>query len=305
MKDPGQGPGPSVGATAGSRPRQAWLVETEGLVHIYKTVDLEVVALQGLDLRVAEGETIAIAGRSGSGKTTLMNILAGVEVPSAGRARVAGHDLSHMSESDREQYRRQVVGYLWQRSGINLWPELTAAENVQVPMLAERGNRTAASRRAQHLLDALGLKRHSDRRPAQLSSGDNERLALAVALANQPRLLLADEPTAELDGLTARALLADLAELLRELGTGAIMVTHDPQLERYVDRVIHIRDGRTSTETRWVEQAGDVVADELVILDKAGRLQLPRHLVEELGLGERVRIRREGNSLRILPREDG
>jgi ABC-type lipoprotein export system ATPase subunit len=303
MNNLGPGPTPYFGTKAGSRPRHGWLVETEGLVHIYKTEELEVVALQGLDLRLAEGETIAIAGRSGSGKTTLMNILAGVEAPSAGRARVAGHDLSHMTDPDREQYRRQVVGYLWQRSAINLWPELTAVENVQVPMLAERGGRTATGRRAQHLLDALGLKGHSERRPAQLSGGDNQRLALAVALANQPRLLLADEPTAELDGLTARALLADLAELLRELGTGAIMVTHDPQLERYVDRVIHIRDGRTSTETRWVEQAGDVVADELVILDRAGRLQLPRHMVEELGLRERVRVRREGDSLRIFGQE--
>jgi len=262
----------------------------------------EISALQDFNLRIEEkpATITTIAGESGSGKTTLMNILAGVEAPSAGRARVAGHDLSHMTEPDREQYRRQVVGYLWQRSAINLWPELTALENLQVPMLAARGGRTATGRRARHLLEALGLKHHSERRPAQLSGGDNQRLALGVALANQPRLLLADEPTAELDGVTARALLADLAELLRELGTGAIMVTHDPQLERYVDRVIHIRDGRTSTETRWVEQAGDVVADELVILDRAGRLQLPRHLVEELGLRDRVRVRREGNSLRIF-----
>jgi ABC-type lipoprotein export system ATPase subunit len=281
---------------------EGWLVEAEGLVHIYKTAELEVVALQGLDLQLAEGETIAIAGRSGSGKTTLMNILAGVEAPSAGRARVGGHDLTRMSDGERERYRRQVVGYLWQGSQVNLWPELSAVENVQVPMLAEGTNRATA--RAQRLLEALGLSREQDRRPSELSGGDGQRLALAVALANEPRLLLADEPTAELDGLTARALLADLAAVLGDLGTGAIMVTHDPQLERYVDRVIHIRDGRTSTETRWVEQAGDVVADELVILDRAGRLQLPRHLVEELGLRERVRVRREGNSLRILGRDE-
>jgi ABC-type lipoprotein export system ATPase subunit len=280
------------------------LVEAEGLVHIYKTAELEVVALQGLDLQLAEGETIAIAGRSGSGKTTLMNILAGIEAPSAGRARVGGHDLTRMTEGERERYRRQVVGYLWQGSHVNLWPELSAVENVQVPMLAERTDRATPTRRAQGLLEALGLSRKEDRRPSELSGGDRQRLALAVALANQPRLLLADEPTAELDGLTARALLADLAELLVRLGTGAIMVTHDPQLERYVDRVIHIRDGRTATETRWVEQAGDVVADELVILDRAGRLQLPRHLVEELGLRERVRVRREGNSLRIFGRDE-
>jgi putative ABC transport system ATP-binding protein len=286
-----------------------WLVEAEGLVHIYKTEELEVVALQGLDLQLAEGETIAIAGRSGSGKTTLMNILAGIETPSAGRVKVAGHDLGRMSRAERDQYRRQVVGYLWQHSQVNLWPELTALENVQVPMLAggnaERHPGRSQSTRAAGLLSALGLERQLRKRPAQLSGGENQRLALAVALANRPRLLLADEPTAELDGTTARSLLGDLAAVLHELGTGAIMVTHDPQLERYVDRVVHIRDGRTSTETRWIEQAGDMVADELVILDRAGRLQLPRHLVEELNLRERVRVRREGDSLRILPQEDG
>jgi putative ABC transport system ATP-binding protein len=300
------GPSPPPDSTRSRRGRmpEGWLVEAEGLVHIYKTAELEVVALQGLDLQLAEGETIAIAGRSGSGKTTLMNILAGIEAPSAGRARVGGHDLTRMSDGERERYRRQVVGYLWQGSQVNLWPELSAVENVQVPMLAERTDRAAATVRARRLLEALGLSLQQDRRPSELSGGDSQRLALAVALANEPRLLLADEPTAELDGLTARALLADLAALLGDLGTGAIMVTHDPQLERYVDRVIQIRDGRTSTETRWVEQAGDVVADELVILDRAGRLQLPRHLVEELGLRERVRVRREGNSLRILGRDE-
>jgi ABC-type lipoprotein export system ATPase subunit len=280
----------------------AALVETEGLVHIYKAAELEVVALQGLDLQLHEREVVAIAGRSGSGKTTLMNILAGVEVPTAGRARVAGHDLARMEDREREAYRRQVVGYLWQHAKVNLWPELTALENVQVPMLAGagRGDRNPG-RRARRLLEMLGLDRGLTRRPAQLSGGENQRLALAVALANHPRLLLADEPTAELDGATARAVLEDLATLLRELGAGAIMVTHDRQLERYVDRVVQIRDGRTSTETRYVEQEEGLVADEVIILDRAGRLQLPRHLVDELGLKDRVRIHREGGSIRIAP----
>jgi ABC-type lipoprotein export system ATPase subunit len=282
--------------------QQQPLVEAEGLVHIYKTAELEVVALQGLDLRLQERETIAIAGRSGSGKTTLMNILAGVEIPTAGRARVAGHDLARMESREREAYRRQAVGYLWQHALVNLWPELSAMENVQVPMLAvgSEGGR-GRGQRARRLLEALGLGRHLERRPAQLSGGENQRLALAVALANHPRLLLADEPTAELDGATARAVLADLATVLRELGAGAIMVTHDRQLERYVDRVIQIRDGRTSSETRYVEEEEGLVADEVIILDRAGRLQLPRRLVEELGLKDRVRVHREGGAIHILP----
>jgi len=277
------------------------IVECEGLVHIYKTAELEVVALQGLDLELREGETIAIAGRSGSGKTTLMNILAGAEPPTAGRARVAGHDLARMLEPQRERYRRTVVGYVWQHSNVNLWPELTAAENLQLPMLSGGVPSREHAPRARRLLEAMGLGGQGRRRPAGLSGGEKQRLALAVALANRPPLLLADEPTAELDSTTARGLLADLATLLAETKTSAIMVTHDRQLERFVDRVIQIRDGRTSLETRWRETAAGLAADELVIMDRAGRLQLPRAYVEKLRLGERVRVHVEDDHLRIYP----
>ena len=279
------------------------LVDVEGLVHIYRTDELEVVALQGLDLQVAEREMIAIVGRSGSGKTTLMNVLAGVEAPSAGRAHVAGHDLARMTGAERESYRRDVVGYVWQRSQVNLWPELDARENVQVPMLADRRPASEREARAADLLEALGLEGRRNRRPAHLTGAEQQRLALAVALANGPRLLLADEPTAELDGPAAQSLLVDLAAVVRHAGAAVVMVTHDHQVERYVDRVIQIRDGRTSSERRWIEREDGVVADELVILDRVGRLQLPRHLVEELGLRDRVRVRREGDSLRIFRNE--
>ena len=276
------------------------LVEVEGLVHIYKTADLEVVALQGLDLVVEPGETVAVAGRSGSGKTTLMNILAGVEAPTAGSAVVAGHDLGRMAAGERERYRRQVVGYVLQHAQANLSPELTAEENVQVPMLAGAGGECV--RRARELLDRLGLGGRRAKRPAELSGGENQRLALAVALANDPRLLLADEPTAELDGATARSLLDELGAHLRERGTAAVFVTHDPELARHVDRVIQIRDGRTSTETRFVEHAEHgLVADELVIMDRAGRIQLPRQYLDKLGLEGRVRVHLEEDHIRILP----
>jgi ABC-type lipoprotein export system ATPase subunit len=279
------------------------LVECEGLVHIYKTADLEVVALQGLDLRVEAGEMVAIAGRSGSGKTTLMNLLAGVEPPSAGAANVAGHDLARMDDRERDRYRREVVGYLLQHSLANLALDLTVIQNVQVPMIAGGPRRRGA--RARRLLEKLGLTGQARLRPAQLTGAEAQRLALAVALANEPRLLLADEPTAELDGANARELLVDLTSLLRDLGTAAIMVTHDQQLERHVDRVIQIRDGRTSTERRWLARPnGDrEVADELVILDRAGRLQLPRTHVEKLGLRDRVRVHLEDDSIRITPAE--
>jgi putative ABC transport system ATP-binding protein len=272
------------------------LVDCEGLVHIYKTADLEVVALQGLDLEVGPGELIAIQGRSGSGKTTLMNILAGLEPPTAGAASVDGHDLTRLAGREREQYRQRVVGYVRQHAMANLSRRLTAAENVQVPIL-EGGRRRAG--RAADLLNGLGLGDAAKRFPSQLSGGQRQRLALAVSLANEPRLLLADEPTAELDSESASALLRDLSGVLRSTGTSAVMVTHDTQLERFVDRVVQIRDGRTSTERRWVEQAGELVHDEVLIMDRAGRIQLPRAYVEKLGLKGRVRAHLEDGGVWI------
>jgi len=275
------------------------LVECEGLVYIYKTRELEVVALQGLDLHVDAGEMVAIAGRSGSGKTTLMNILAGVDAPTAGRAVVAGADLTRMSEAQRDRYRHETVGYLLQRSQANVMPELTAIENVRLATLtAGRATRD----RGRDVLARLGLGGDRvHRKPGALTGGEKIRLALAVAVTNRPRLLLADEPTAELDTATAHSVLQDLAALLDEIGTTAIFVTHDAELERFAGRVIQIRDGKTSTETRWSGGRDARVADELVIMDRAGRIQLPRAYVEKLALKERVRLRLESDHIAILP----
>ncbi len=274
------------------------MVECEGLVYIYRTTQLEVVALQGLDLRVETGEMVAIAGRSGSGKTTLMNILAGVDVPNAGKAVVADQDLTGMTEGERDRYRHETVGYLLQRSQANLLGHLTALENVQLATLAGRPVR---DERARHLLERFGLGDRMDQQPGNLDGGQKIRLALAVALANGPRLLLADEPTAELDTATAHGVLTDLAKLLDDLDTTAVFVTHDPELERFAGRVIQIRDGKTSTETRWTGSREAMVADELVIMDRAGRIQLPRAYVEKLALKERVRVRLESDRISILP----
>ncbi len=279
-----------------------WLVDCEGLVYIYKTRELEVVALQGLDLWVEPGELVAVAGRSGSGKTTLMNILAGVDTPTAGRAVVAGHDLTRMSEPERDRYRHETVGYLLQRSHANLVAELTALENVQLAGMTGRANgQTPPSR----VLKRLGLGDRLHARPKDLAGGEKIRLALAVALANGPRLLLADEPTAELDTATAHAVLTDLSALLAEIGTTAVFVTHDPELERFAARVIQIRDGKTSTETRWTGTREALVADELVIMDRAGRIQLPKAYVEKLALKDRVRLHLDKDRISILPPDSG
>lgn len=279
------------------------LVECEGLVHIYKTTDVEVVALQGLDLRLLESETLAVVGRSGSGKSTLMNILAGIEAPTAGRALVAGHDLNRMQDAERKRYRRDVVGYCWQRAGRNVAAELTGRQNVEVPLLAGGVPGREVHRRSAEVLDRLGIGHVADQRPAALSGDEAQRLALAVALANRPRLLLADEPTAELDTPTGRRLLDDLVFALRELRAAAILVTHDPNVERHVDRVVRIRDGRISTESRRNDTPTEP-SEELVVLDRAGRLQIPKDYLRRLGLRDRVRVKLDRDHIKILPSDD-
>jgi putative ABC transport system ATP-binding protein len=283
----------------------AALVDCQGVVHIYKTGDLEVVALQGLDLNVGVGEMVAIVGRSGSGKTTLMNVLAGLERPSAGRARVGGFDLAQLNDAQRKNYQRRMVGYLWQNTQVNLVPELDVLENVQMPLLGAGWSVSDRVQRAHYLVDALGLTRRADNHPSELSAGEQQRLGLAVALANQPRLLLADEPTSQLDSATARGVLEDLRRLQSELGTTVIMVTHDHQVEEYVERVVLIRDGRTSTETRYAGAPGDRTAEELVIVDAAGRLQLPAEYIEALGLRGRARVRMEDGRIIVAPASGG
>lgn len=280
------------------------LVECRGLVHIYGSADLEVVALQGLDLTVAAGEMIAIVGRSGSGKTTLLNILAGLEVPSAGTARVAGLDLAHMGDSQRCGYQRDVIGYLGQNAAANLARELNVVQNVQLPLLGARRSARHRRERAELLLSLLGLSHRYRHSISELPAGEQQRLGLAVALANEPQLLLADEPTAQLDDLEASRLLSDLSDLQDELGMTVVMVTHDHQVERHVERAVLIRDGKTSTETRWSGRDGRRVAEELVLLDRANRLQLPTGYVEEAGLHERVRVRLEAGRVVILPAEE-
>jgi ABC-type lipoprotein export system ATPase subunit len=247
---------------------------------------------------------VAIVGRSGSGKTTLMNVLAGLERPSAGRARVGGFDLAQLNDDQRKHYQRRMVGYLWQNTQVNLVPELDVLENVQLPLLGAGWSVNDRAQRARYLTDALGLSQRAGAHPAELSAGEQQRLGLAVALASQPRLLLADEPTSQLDTATARGVLEDLRRLQMELGTTVVMVTHDHQVEDYVERVVLIRDGRTSTETRFTGGPEGRAAEELVILDAAGRLQLPSEYLQALGLHGRVRVRMEDGRIVLMPVQD-
>ncbi len=263
----------------------------DNLVKIYKVADLEVVALQGLDLVVNRGEFMAIIGNSGSGKSSLLNILGGLDRPSAGSCVVGGMDLVKASEGDLVFYKRYKVGFIWQQSARNLIPYLTAFENVQAPMLFANALGKNRRRKAEELLEAVGLQDRMHHKLAQLSGGQQQRVAIAIALANEPDLLLADEPTGEVDNETAAQIYEALRHLNRERGLTVIIVSHDRNIAHRVDRVVAIRDGRTSTET--VRRVGAAVGDrathdEFVIVDDTGRLQIPAEYLEQLGISGRA-----------------
>ncbi|MBD0710250.1 MULTISPECIES: ABC transporter ATP-binding protein [unclassified Streptomyces] len=281
------------------------LIACDRLVRIFTTDGVEVQALQGLDLLVKEGELMALVGASGSGKSTLMNILAGLDVPTAGAARVAGCDLLAMDGKARLRYRREVVGFVWQQTARNLLPYLTAAQNVALPMQL-RGRAKQKAERAEELLSMLGIAEIRDRRPHQLSGGQQQRVAIAVALANNPAVLLADEPTGELDSATGEQVFAAFRRANEELGTTIVIVTHDQAVAGEVRRTVAIRDGRTSSEvlrrTEVDEQGQEsLVAREYAMLDRAGRLQLPADYTQALGMEHRVALELEQDHIGVWP----
>jgi ABC-type lipoprotein export system ATPase subunit len=290
------------------RPRygERALIVCDNLVKIYKVADLEVVALQGLDLVVESGEFIALVGASGSGKSTLLNVLGGLDVPSAGRAVVAGYQLADLGPREQTRYLRQVIGFIWQQTGRNLLPYLTALENVALPMAFDGVSEDVRRRRALELLDKVGLADRADHRPDRLSGGEQQRVAIAVALANEPEVLLADEPTGELDSATAADIFELLRRLNRETGVTIVVATHDPLVSGQVSRTVAIRDGRVSSEVlrhRASEAEEHHIETEYAVLDRVGRLQLPRDYVEALGLEKRVRLELEDDHITIWPDE--
>jgi len=287
------------------------LVVCENLVKIYKIADLEIVALQGLDLTVDRGELMAIVGASGSGKSTLLNILGGLDQPSAGKVWVDNQDLLKLTGRALNRYRRDKVGFIWQQTGRNLIPYLTAQENVELPMIVAGRPRLERHKWASELLESVELSDRRHHKLAQLSGGQQQRVAIAVALANRPILLLADEPTGEVDSTTAATIFEAFRRLNEHFGLTTIIVTHDPRIATQVNRVVAIRDGKTSTETiRQVQQLEQVMLEtdqktdevdlpggvehisyrEFVVLDSAGRLQLPQEYRELLNIGDRVEV---------------
>lgn len=271
------------------------MIVADNLMKIYKTDDIEVVALQGLDLSVQPGELTAIIGNSGSGKSTFLNMIGGLDRPSAGSLHVDGKNLFSMTEKELVMYKRDTVGFVWQNNARNLLPYLSAQENIITPMLF--GTEKSKKERALELLEMVGMSHKKNSRLGQLSGGEQQRIAIAIALANNPKLLLADEPTGSVDRKTADYILDVFRKMNQEMGLTIIIVTHDVNLSKKVQRVVSIRDGKTSSERILKTSYEDAVKnnnmadwseedtqEEFVILDKAGRVQIPRELLDEMGI---------------------
>jgi len=293
------------------------MIVCETLVKIYKTQDLEVMALQGLDLTVARGEMMAIVGNSGSGKSTLLNLIGGLDRPSAGVLRVDDKDMLKLTDVDLMRYRRDTVGFVWQNNARNLIPYLSALENVELPMIfTGRKNR----QRANMLLEAVGLAHRKNSKLMQLSGGEQQRVAIAIALSNEPKLLLADEPTGSVDSKTSRMVVELLRDLSRTMGVTVVIVTHDRSIARGVDRCVAIRDGQTSSEMlrkrsyaedmasqKGFEQPEEQTHEELAVLDRAGRVQIPREYLDAMNVSSKQRIKIDmvdGKVVLTAPREE-
>jgi ABC-type lipoprotein export system ATPase subunit/bifunctional DNA-binding transcriptional regulator/antitoxin component of YhaV-PrlF toxin-antitoxin module len=288
------------------------IIVCDNLVKIYQVAEHDVVALQGLDLVVQTGELVGVVGVSGSGKTTLFNILGGLDRPSAGWVWVDGQNLLKLSSSTLDRYRLNAVGFVWQQSARNLIPYMSAIKNIEMPMMLVGETDRRKRRRAEELLDMVGLVERRNHKLSELSGGEQQRLAIAVALANKPKLLLADEPTGEVDEANAQMIYQIFKDLNQELNLTTLIVSHDIGLAQHVDRVVAIRDGKVATET--LRHASDIQSQvegdpadgrfsytELTVLDSAGRLQIPKDLMEQFNIQRRVQLEVLDDGILIRP----
>ncbi len=300
---------------------KTYLIECDNLVKIYKTKDIEVMALQGLDIAIEAGELMAIVGNSGSGKSTFLNMIGGLDRPTAGRLFVDGKNLFTLSEKELVSYKKNTVGFVWQNNARNLLPYLTAQQNVELPMILDEAK--DRSDRAQELLDLVGLKSKKDSKLSQLSGGEQQRVAIAIALANHPKILLADEPTGSVDAKTGNYILDVFRKVNEEMGVTVIIVTHDLTLANRVNRVVSIRDGKTSSERirrrSYLEELQEITSfkdmteeqqalayrhEEYAVLDRAGRVQIPKEMLEQIGVtGNRIRLEVSDQTIVIRPEE--
>ena len=297
------------------------MIQCENLVKIYKTKDLEVMALQGLDLTVKRGELMAVIGNSGSGKSTFLNMVGGLDKPSAGRLFVDDLDLFTMKEKELTQYKQTTVGFVWQNNARNLFPYLTAIQNIELPMGFLKGkvlqkkiqrdaelgiwkNSTYNNHHefAKELLDLVGLSNKANSKLYEMSGGEQQRIAIAIALANKPRLLLADEPTGAVDTKTSAYILDLFRKLNEEKGITVTIVTHDRNLAKMVNRVVRISDGKVGTEEIMkgaYKKSLDSISDlelsqsheSFAILDRARRVQLKKEDLEAIGITDNNRVK--------------
>ena len=272
-----------------------YYIECTNLFKIYKASELEVVALRGLELSVDKGEIISIVGSSGSGKSTLLNILAGYDFPSAGIVKVGNYDLLQMSKKEIVRYRRKEVGFIWQDTNKNLFNYLSAIENIKLPMVITGKNKNIINDRADELIELVGLSNRKNHMPFELSGGEQQRIAIAVALSNNPPLILADEPTGELDDETSQNILDLLNKLNQKLNTTIVIVTHDPKISNDVSRSITIKDGKTSLETQIINNE----KNEYLLIDSIGSLQIPKKILDSNNIDKRVKIYNEGGVIKI------
>jgi putative ABC transport system ATP-binding protein len=287
------------------------MILCDNLVKIYQVAEHDVMALQGLDLVVRAGELMGIVGVSGSGKSTLLNILGGLDRPSAGRIMVNGQNLLKLSNSALDQYRLNMVGFVWQQSARNLVAYMSALRNIELPMTLFGESSRMKRRRAEELLDLVGLSDRRNHKLSELSGGEQQRVAISVALANKPKLLLADEPTGEVDEANAQKIYQIFKDLNQELNLTTLIVSHDLNLAKHVDRVVAIRDGKVSSETLRDHRPradGDLAEaehgsgfTELIVLDSAGRMQIPKDLRAQLGLERYARLEVVEGGILIRP----
>ncbi|MBQ8946750.1 MAG: ABC transporter ATP-binding protein [Lachnospiraceae bacterium] len=285
------------------------MVQADGLVKIYKTRDTEVLALQGLDLTVNRGELTALIGNSGSGKSTFLNMIGGLDRPSAGKLIVDGKNLFTMTEKELVLYKRDTVGFVWQNNGRNMLPYLTAMENIMLPM--NLSHEKHKRDKAMELIELVGLAHKKHSKMNMMSGGEQQRIAIAIALANSPKLLLADEPTGSVDSGTADYIF-DIFTELNKSGQTILIVTHDVTLSKKVRRVVAIRDGKISSERVLKEEFASRVKesnidwreeetqDEYAVLDRAHRLQIPAEYIKEMELEDnKVRVEMQDQKIVI------
>ena len=274
-------------------------IEVERAVKIYRIGSTDVTALAGLDLRVEAGEMIGVIGPSGCGKSTLLNMIGALLTATSGKVKVGGVDLSELSAASLDEYRRTRVGFVWQETSRNLIPYLSALDNVLIPLRLAKIDDPV--QQAKELLDLVGMGDRADHIPGQLSGGQQQRVSIAVALANGPSLLLADEPTGELDGETAEEVYALLRSVNSDLGITVAIVSHDPNMAQTVDRVVELRDGQSAMEHHAHRDADE---DGIVLLvDTVGRIRMPDEFREELAIGERVQAELEEDRILLTPFE--